>query len=113
MVDNGDMEKNANSKKKAKSKGKKKAAKSNWQIFLSSLKEKLRKYWREITILLLCFILGLLEIISFVKYQKANSAKNLDVAFYQMPQAMIDEIQKKVTTLYDGAITFTDRKSVV
>ena len=102
------MEKNAKSKKKAKGKNKKKAGKSLWQNFLSSLKEKLKKYWKEITILLLCFILGLFEVISFVKYQRANSAKNLDVAFYQVPQYMIDEIQKKVTSLYDGAITFTD-----
>ena len=101
------MGKTAKNKKtgKKKSSGKKG---NKFQEFLLAFKDKLKKYWKEILILVLSFILGLFEVISFVEYQKANSAKNLDVAFYQMPKNLVDEIQKRVTSLYDGAITFTD-----
>ena len=81
---------------------------NKFQEFLLAFKDNLKKYWKEILILVLSFILGLFEVISFVEYQKANSAKNLDVAFYQLPKNLVDEIQKRVTSLYDGAITFTD-----
>ena len=101
------MGKTAKNKKtgKKKSSGKKG---NKFQEFLLAFKDNLKKYWKEILILVLSFILGLFEVISFVEYQKANSAKNLDVAFYQLPKNLVDEIQKRVTSLYDGAITFTD-----
>ena len=101
------MGKTAKNKKtgKKKSSGKKD---NKFQEFLLAFKDNLKKYWKEILILVLSFILGLFEVISFVEYQKANSAKNLDVAFYQLPKNLVDEIQKRVTSLYDGAITFTD-----
>lgn len=101
------MGKTAKNKKtgKKKSSGKKG---NKFQEFLLAFKDNLKKYWKEILILVLSFILGLFEVISFVEYQKANSAKNLDVAFYQLPKNLVGEIQKRVTSLYDGAITFTD-----
>ena len=101
------------SKNKKTGKKKNSGKKGNrFQAFLLSFKDKLKKYWKEILILVLSFILGLFEIISLVEYHKANSAKNLDVAFYQMPKNLVDEIQKRVTSLYDGAITFTDISDV-
>ena len=97
------------SKNKKTGKKKNSGKKGNrFQEFLLTFKDKLKKYWKEILILVLSFILGLYEIISLVEYYKANNAKNLDVAFYQMPKNLVDEIQKRVTSLYDGVITFTD-----
>ena len=86
------MGKTAKNKKtgKKKSSGKKG---NKFQEFLLAFKDNLKKYWKEILILVLSFILGLFEVISFVEYQKANSAKNLDVAFYQLPKNLVDEIQ--------------------
>ena len=101
------MGKTAKNKKNGKKKNSGKKG-NKFQEFLLAFKDKLKKYWKEILILVLSFILGLFEVISFVEYQKANSAKNLDVAFYQLPKNLVDEIQKRVTSLYDGAITFTD-----
>jgi hypothetical protein len=101
------MGKTAKNKKTGKKKNSGKKS-NKFQEFLLAFKDKLKKYWKEILILVLSFILGLFELISFVEYQKANNAKNLDVAFYQMPKNLVDEIQKRVTSLYDGAITFTD-----
>ena len=94
--------------KNTKSQKKKKNSEKGLQKFFLSLKEKIRTYWKEITILLLSFILGLFEVISFVRYQKANNAKNLDVAFYKVPKELVQEIQTRITNSYDGRITFTD-----
>ncbi len=105
------MAKTSKNKKTGKKKNSGKKA-NKFQEFLLLFKDKLKKYWKEILILVLSFILGLFEIISLVEYYKANSAKNLDVAFYQMPKNLVDEIQKRVTSLYDGAITFTDISDV-
>ena len=79
------MGKTAKNKKNGKKKNSGKKG-NKFQEFLLAFKDNLKKYWKEILILVLSFILGLFELISFVEYQKANNAKNLDVAFYQMPK---------------------------
>ena len=94
------MGKTAKNKKNGKKKNSGKKG-NNFQNFLLTCKDKVKTYWKEIVILLLCFILGLFEVISFVRYQQANNAKNLDVAFYQVPKNLVDEIQKRVIEHYD------------
>ena len=116
MVDNGDMDNNAKSTKTTKpsrskkTQGKKKkGGKAGWQ---SALKEKFKAHWKAFVIILICILVGFVTTFSIIKAIKKANAKILDVAFYQVPQDIVDSIQKTVTSLYEGKINFTDISDV-
>lgn len=71
-------------------------------------KNKKKINWLPIIIIVACFAVGL-GLGFGIKYAvKKAKAKNLDVAFYQLPEEMKSELEKRINEGYNGKIKIVD-----
>lgn len=89
---NKKMTKNSKNSKDNKNKKNKKSSKINWRVII---------------IVLICFAAGFGIGFGIMQTVKKSKAADLDVAFYQLPDAVVENLEKRITEQYSGKIAFT------